>query len=191
MLWYSLNIFKINKGIGTVNGRYWLTSDFFLFLETRDLLEVLGFELFVDWCVLGSIAHGSIIVACWLFLLIAGTVAQLWEASICSTSSSSLDPPAVRTPSMSRVAPPKWRSVPSSARSLVFSPPCAAKDKARLFVQQLIEGPTLTSLISPCFQLRKDFLLVLLLPVWTGSSDERRGAAEVGTGTLGKIAGLV
>ena len=34
-----------------------------------------------------------------------------------------------------------------------------------------------------CFQLRKDFLLVLLLPVWTGSSDERQGAAEDTTGT--------
>lgn len=42
-----------------------------------------------------------------------------------------------------------------------------------------------------CFQLRKDFLLVLLVPVWTGSSDERWGAVEDRTGTWGNIAGLL
>lgn len=44
--------------------------------------------------------------------------------------------------SMSRQVQARWRSAPSSACLLVFFfPSCAGKDKACLFVQQLIVGP--------------------------------------------------
>lgn len=66
--------------------------------------------------------------------------------------------------------------------SMFFFPACAVIDKPCLFVQQLIEMPTCscppTSLISLCFQLRKDFLLVLLVSMWTGNSGERWGTVE-------------
>lgn len=75
-----------------------------------------------------------------------------------------------------------WGAGQNSACPLFLFPSCAVQDKAGLFVQQLIAEPTCwcpsTSLISLCLQLRKDFLLVLLVPVWTGSIDERWGAAK-------------
>lgn len=100
------------------------------------------------------------------------------------------------TPSMSRLVQPKRRSKQSTTcRSVFFFPSYKVKDKAGLFVQQLIVRPARrcppACLISPCFQLRKDFLLVLMVPVWTGSSDEEWGAVKDSAGTWGNISGLV
>lgn len=66
---------------------------------------------------------------------------------------------------------------------LFLFPTCAVRDKARLFSQRLIvplaRWCAWTALISPALSSPgKDFLLVLPLPVRTGSVDERWGAAE-------------
>lgn len=74
---------------------------------------------------------------------------------------------------------------------LFFFPSCAVRDKPGLFVQQLIVRLTCwrpqTGLSSTCFQPRKDFLLVMLVPVWTGKSDERRTLWRSGQGLQGAL----